>query len=291
MLAAMALAPAVLGCSAFTIVMNGKVVLAALNDFSYNGNFKLLVRAPENGLQGRVCIAMDTAPGWSPMGMKCVNDEGLAITHANVPRSQTPYDQDKPQFRHDFLQKIVSECTTVKQAISMIKAYSLPPGEHGAHVHLMLADPSGDAAVVEWEDGAVKVTRRQGSTLLMTNSLLSKAEADGPKSRYARASKLLPGIKSASVEEAISVMKELSVYVKIKGAEVGTIDSAVWDLTSRKLYFFYKRDFDHPLVLNLDEEMRKGSRIVELKELFPNPVPYSTEWRDDNGPVVRKTGL
>jgi len=288
-LAAAVLAPAVaLGCSAFTVVIGGKVLLAAHNDNPYHRNFLMLVRPAVDGLYGRVCIALDTVPGWSPMGMKCVNDQGLAITHANVPASQTPYDPDKPQFVHDFLQKIVSECKTVKQAVSMIKAYSLPGGEHGAHVHLMLADPSGEAAIVEWVDGEVKVLPRTGPTLFMTNSLLSKPGTEGPNSRLARGSRMLAEIKSARVEDAIPVMKEISVYGFVKGEEVGSIDSAAWDLTGRKLYFFYKRDFDHPLVLDLDAEMAKGSRTEELRKLFPNPVPFSTEWSGDNGVVKRK---
>jgi choloylglycine hydrolase len=151
-----------------------------------------------------------------------MNDQGLVITHANVPKSQTPYDPDKPQFRHNFIDKIVSECATVKQAVNLIRAYSLPPGEHGAHVHLMLADPSGDAVVVEWADGEVKVIPRKGPTLLMTNFVLSKAEtATGPKSRYARAARLLPDIREASVEALMPVVKELSVYARMQGREVG----------------------------------------------------------------------
>ncbi len=70
---------------------------------------------------------METVPGWVPMGMKCVNEKGLAITHANVPNIETPYDPDKPEFQHNFLEKIVAECATVKQAITLVRAYSLPP--------------------------------------------------------------------------------------------------------------------------------------------------------------------
>jgi len=251
---------------------------------------KLVVSPPQNGLFGRVCISMDTVPGWSPMSMKCMNDQGLAISHANVPKSETPYDPDKPQFRHNFLDRIISECANVKQAVNMIRAFSLPPGEHGAHFHLMLADPSGDVAVLEWADGQVKVIPRTGPTLLMTNFLLSKPEtATGPNGRFARASRLLPDVSSATVASLMPVLKELSVYAKIKGQEVGTVDTQVWDTTKRKVHLFYKCDFDHPLVLELEEEFRKGPRIVELKDLFPNPVPYTTEWRDENGQVKRKS--
>ena len=136
-------------CSAVAVVMNGKVAVGGNADTSYATAMKLKVTPDKDGLFGRMCISMDTVPGWTSVGMKCMNDQGLVVTHANVPRGATPYDPDKPHFRHNFLEKIVSECANVKQAIAMIKAYTLP-AEHGVFVHLMLADVSGEAAVIEW---------------------------------------------------------------------------------------------------------------------------------------------
>jgi hypothetical protein len=274
------------GCSALAVAIGGRVLVASHNDYSYDAVFKLVVTPPHDSQFGRICTAMDTVPEWVPMSMKCMNDQGLVITHANVPKSDTPYDPDKPQFRHNFLDKIAADCATVKQAVNLIRAYSLPPGEHGAHIHIMLADPSGEAAVVEWADGEVKVIPRQGPTLLMTNFVLSKPEtASGPNSRYARASRLLPAIHDASVESLMPVVKELSVYAKIKEREVGSLDTEIWDPMRRSLLMYYHCDFDHPLVLDLEAEFAKGARTAELRQLFPNPVPYTTAWRDENGPV------
>jgi len=275
-------------CSVVTVVMNGKVVVGGNADTSYSRQMALRVTPIGDGLFGRMCISMETVPGWTPTGMKCMNDEGLVATHANVPRSQTPYDPDKPHFRHNFLEKIVSECATVKQAVAMVQAYTLPR-EHGAFVHLMFADASGDSAVIEWVDGEVKVLRRAGPTQFMTNHLLSKPEtAGGPNSRFARGSRMLPQLKDASPASIVPLLKEISVGGRFKGEEVGTLNSTIWDVTGRRLHLFYKRDFDHPLIFNLDEELAKGAHTVELKDLFPNPVPFESGWRDDNGPVAPK---
>ncbi len=281
------LMPAALpACSVVAVVKDGKVFLAGNADTSYSTVMELRVTPEVDGLFGRMCISMDTVPGWTPAGMKCMNDQGLAISHAVVPASKTPYDPDKPHFRHNFLEKIVSECATVKQAIAMVQAYTLPE-QHGAFVHLMMADRSGDAAVIEWVDGEVKVIRRTGPTIFMTNSLLSKPGTEGPNSRYTRGSRMLDQLQPAP-ESIIPLLKEISVGAKIKGQEVGTLNSTIWDVTGRKLYVYYKRDFDHPLVFDLDAELAKGARTSDLPALFPNPVPFETAWRDDNGPVVRK---
>jgi len=276
-------------CSSVAIVMNGKVMLGNHNDNTFKLNMLLHVTPNRDGLFGRICVSMETVPGWIPMGMKCVNEMGLAITHANVPKSDTPYDPDKPQFQHNFLEKIVSECTTVKQAVSLVRAYSLPPGPHGAHVHLMLADATGDTAIVEWAEGEVKVIPRSGPTQIMTNTLISKpSPTEGPNSRLHRGERMLAEVKEASLSSMVAVLKEISIHALYKGDEVGSVETAVFDLTGRKVHLFYKRDFDHPLTLDLYEEIAKGPRTVEFKTLFPNPVPFELGYRAENGPYTPK---
>jgi hypothetical protein len=85
-----------------------------------------------------------------------------------------------------------------------------------------------------------------------------------------------------------SVLKEISVGAVLKGQEVGTLHSGVWDITRGEFHLVFKRDFDHPLVFKLSEELAKGEHSVDLTTLFPNPVPFETAWRDENGPIVRK---
>lgn len=195
-------------CSVVSIVKDGKVFVGHNNDNTFKLNMLLHVTPNRDGFFGRVCVSMETQPGWVPMGMKCVNEKGLAITHANVPHSETPYNPDKPQFQHNFLEKIVAECASVKQAVAMVRAYSLPPGPHGAHVHLLLADPTGDSAILEWVEGEVKVIRRSGPTQIMTNTLISKpSSTEGPNSRLHRGGRMLAEVKEASVASVVSVLK------------------------------------------------------------------------------------
>lgn len=268
------LAPsALLACSGIVVVKDGKIVVGANNDHLYSDVLKLHIATNHDDLFGRMCISMEVVPDWTPVAFKCINDSGLVITHANVPAARTPYDPDKPQFRHNFLEKIAAECATVKQAIAMVQAYSLPE-EHNAFIHLMVADASGDSAVIEWVDGGVKVLRREGPVQFMTNHLLSKPEtAGGPNSRYARALRMIPGLTDASPAALVPLLKEISVGAVLKGQEVGTIETDIWDVNARKLYLYYKRDYDHPRVFSLDEELAKGPHTLEFKDLFPNPVP------------------
>jgi hypothetical protein len=52
---------------------------------------------------------------------------------------------------------------------------------------------------------------------------------------------------------------------------VGTLDSGVWDVTRGELHLTYKRDFDHPRIFKLSEELAKGEHSVDLQTLSPIP--------------------
>jgi hypothetical protein len=206
---------------------------------------------------------------------------------ASVPETDAPYDPEKPHFRHNFLEKIASEAENVKQVVSMVRAYTLP-GQR-LNLHMMVADRSGDSAVIEWVDNEVRVLRREGAFQVMTNSFLSKPETPpNPKTRLARGSLVARAAKEASVASVSAVLKEMTFHAIYKGEEVTTNESVAWDLTNRKIAVFYKRDFDHPLNLDFDAEMARGARVVELDKLCPNPVPFETAWRAEYGPYVPK---
>jgi hypothetical protein len=276
-------------CSALTIVKDGRVLLGGNNDAPITNDLELRASPARDGLFGRVCISRQVVPGWSPFGTMCLNDQGLAITHANTPAGNNPHDPDKPQIRHNFLEKIVAETATVKQALNLVRAHTFPPNFQPG-VHMMVADKSGDAAIIEWAGGELKIIHREGPTLFMTNSLISRPEtAGGPNSRFNRGSRMLPQIKEASPESVFAILKEISVYAVPHGQEVGTQQSVVLDVIRGELNLVYKRDFNHPRIFRLSEELAKGEHSTPLRDLFPNPVPFEQAWRDENGPVVRRS--
>lgn len=285
---AVMLAPsALLACSAVTIALGGKIVLGSNNDNQQT--VKLSVAPARDGLFGRICIVRETVPGWTPFALRCMNDHGVALTMASVPEGKTPYDPDKPHFRHNFLEKIASEAENVKQVVSMVRAYTLPE-KHGVNVHMMVAHRSGDSAVIEWVDNEVRVLRRDSEFQVMTNSLLSKLDpSPNPKTRLARGALIASAAKEASIASVAAVLKEMTVHGIFNSQEVGTNESVAWDLTGRKIAVFFKRDFDHPLYLDFDAEMANGARVIELRKLCPNPVPFETGWRAEYGPYVPKT--
>jgi hypothetical protein len=95
-------------------------------------------------------------------------------------------------------------------------------------------------------------------------------------------------MKDAGPGSVFAVLREISVGGVVKGREVGTLYSGVWDVTNGELHLVYKRDYDHPRTFKLSDELAKGEHSIPLTELFADPVPFESGWRDENGPVVRK---
>lgn len=273
--------PQARACSAFVVVAGGKVIVAGNGDTSYSRNFKIWFTPKKDDDFGRVCIGFDQVAGWSPVAMGGMNEAGLILKHTVTPRTRTPYNPNKPHFRYNFAEKIIAECATVKQAVAMIQAYTLPQ-EHNAHVHLLLADAAGDSAVIEWVDDEVKIIPRNGPFQLITNFLLSNPQAGMyPSRRFTTGTQMLSALGEPSSENLVPILKEIAQYGRVQGEEVGTVYSTICDLKAGEMYLYYHRDFKKPLKLNLARELAKGPHSSELSALFPNPEPDDMKWKGD----------
>jgi hypothetical protein len=123
----------------------------------------------------------------------------------------------------------------------------------------------------------------------MTNFILSQPSAGWyPSGRFDRGTAMLKANATPTLENVKAVLMEISQYGMVKGNEVGTLYSSIWDVTAGEIQLYYKRDFAHPAGFQLSTELAKGAHTLYLKELFPNPQPFETTYRGDNGPVKPK---
>ncbi|GEM_PF-3510215 len=283
-----AFSPAAFNCSTVVIAGKGRVVAGANSDQPYDENTRVWFVPDTGDVLAHVCVGSEAVPAWSPPGGTCMNEHGLVMMRTATPPVPVPFDPDKPQLRHNFFEKVISDCVNVKQAVALLKSYSFPPGLPGG-THLMLADPSGESVIVEWVEDGIRIIPRTGPYQLMTNFLLSKPEAGQyPSSRFTRGEAMLKKAPEPVIGNVIPVLQEISQYGKIRGKEVGTLYTAVWDLNKLELRLFYKRDFTHPLVFNLNAETAKGAHMIEVRTLLPHPEPFESNYRGENGPVPRK---
>jgi len=196
-----------------------------------------------------------------------MNDQGLFFDWALCPKSDPPpFSFKKKLASFSLPDNLLAECATVDEAIAWLKQYNIL----FIRSHIMLADKKGNTAVVEWVDGEIRILRGKNYCQVITNFWLSHPELGNyPCPRYNKVMEMSENKKEISVEYIQSILKLVSEYERTKdGNESGTIYSNVYDLSSGDVYVYYKRDFENPVKINLEAELKKGNHSFKLKSLL-----------------------
>ena len=200
-----------------------------------------------------------------------VNDQGLAWDINSTPRTKLDpdYDPDKPYYlgEDNYLSRITKEAATVEEAILLAAEYQF--GESmKSQIHI--ADATGDAVVISGgPDGKIAFTRKPPGNgyHLSTNFNLAQPEKGPVDFRWETARSMLDAIGngySLTHQYAVSILNA----VKLHTLTSYTLYSNVLDLRNNKVYLTYMSQFDEIAEIDLDEELHKGQRVVEMREFF-----------------------
>jgi hypothetical protein len=238
-------------CTVFLVSGEGRVL--AGNNEDYRNPFTRVWFVPaKDGAYGRVCFGFDNGFTQGGMNEKGLFFDGLATAPLAVKRSG-----DKPRFKGNIMEAVLSRCATVKEALAFLDRYSLKGWER---FQIFFGDATGDAAVVEGDE----VIRKKGRFLLCTNFHLSRAQEKGITcSRYRIAqAKLRP---RGPVD--VALCRSVLAAVHQEGANP-TQYSNVYDLKNKLVYLYHFHNFENVVVLDLDAELKKGARALDIASLF-----------------------
>jgi hypothetical protein len=115
-----------------------------------------------------------------------MNETGLAIGMAAVPPGDMQVDPAKPTSDSLLaIRLILDQAASVDEAISILRFYNIDMGG-GPDIHYLIADAAGAAALVEFTNGEMIVTRNDQPWHLATNFLVAAApgEPEGQCWRY-----------------------------------------------------------------------------------------------------------
>ena len=128
-----------------------------------------------------LCSLLES-PAWPFDGM---NSQGLAIGMAAVPDGNMILDPDKPTLDSLMvMREILDHAADVAQALEIFNRYNVAMGS-GPTLHYLLADVSGEAALVEFYKGEMHIIPNEEPYHLAMNFLLSTA-GDSPAGRCGR---------------------------------------------------------------------------------------------------------
>ncbi|MEQ9404627.1 MAG: carboxypeptidase-like regulatory domain-containing protein [Cyclobacteriaceae bacterium] len=239
---------------------NGNQTLVGNHEDWFSKDAAVHVIPPTDDRYGSVVFTF-MSEGWAQGGM---NDQGLFFDGAYTPFQEVFFDTHTKLFVGDIWQTMLDRCKNVEEALIFLKKYQLPDLEES---HIMLADAGGTAVLLGVENGRVTEKNKDGNYLLQTNFNPWQPElSEEPVcKRYQSAELWLTSHQEVGKEGMKSILE-------LTHQEDLTVYSNIYDLGNRTITTYNKRDFDHPIEINLNTFFERGNCLYVLDSLAANPV-------------------
>lgn len=219
----------------------GRYASLSMVDGSYLG-----VRGAEGAIQRINALGGYMAP------FDGMNEKGLFVAIALVNEVAVPADPEKETLTAvQMVRRMLDQCATVEEAVQIPLMYNVDffPGPH---LHLLIGDITGDAAVLEFRETGVEIVRGD-RYLCATNFVMRETESTDWTGKCRRFDRMMEEQESSrnrrlSPEE----MKALLMDVKQTLKKGQTEWSAIYESTGR-LTLYLGMDYDQPYRFVLQE--------------------------------------
>lgn len=167
-----------------------------------------------------------------------MNEHGLTIAKADVQSDDPPYDKAKETLLFRTAMRVVlDQAKTTQEAIELLAGYNISFGGGGGH--FLIADPTGDSAIVEYFENEVKVIRNPDPWQVITNFNVANTTDMSEEGSYERFK-----ITDDALRERDGVLSMEEGMVLLNNASVsGTIWSIVFDMTTLDMDIVLYRQF------------------------------------------------
>ena len=270
--------PLAYACTAF-MASESDVVLVGNNEDYNKPHTRMWFIPAENGQYGRVYFGYDN---WRPQGG--MNDQGLFFDFFATKPLEIKLSKEKPKFKGDIIDKFMAECATVKDVLDLFENYNL---EFMLRFQMFVVDKTGDSAIIEGDD----IIRKTGSYQIVTNFHQSKVAYKhypcewhkGGCPRYKIAENMLKENRRVTVD----LFRDTLEATHQNTLGVRTLYSNIYDFKKGLIYLYYLHNFDNEVIINLNEELKKGSHYYEIPSLFGKKVKYSKKKYVHRSPAFR----
>lgn len=225
-----------------------------------------------------------------------MNDRGLAFATNGLPdaKMQSHPEKELSWTTDIFWRRLLRRCANVEEAIELAKSF-----DFGAMMDFQVhvADSSGMTVVISpGSDGEVTFTRKKEEERYLVSTNFNVANPSHghepyPCPRYETAVKMLESIERED-DLTLDFLRSILDAVHFEGASYNSIYSYSCDLKRGVLYLWYFHQFDEAVAIDLDEELAKGERTVDIRDLFSERTRLKAlEEHNDYRRVQARTAL
>ncbi|MCX6300894.1 MAG: hypothetical protein NTW82_01810 [Bacteroidia bacterium] len=258
------------GCTVFTI-SKGESVFFGGNDDYINPDSYYWVDPGDSTKYGVIWI------GTPDNVQQGVNEKGLAYDANGLPRVDINPHTERIPVSGDYSIYpilIMHECSTVEEVISWINNHQW---HSYMHDQMQFADSTGDAVIISaGKDGEVVFTRKpSGDGFIVSTNFNVANPVNGygyPDWRYDKAQELLGQLMNTNEQLTAKDATNVLEAVHMEATTSWTIESLTADLTNGVVYLYYYYQYDHPVILNIKEELSNPREAGPLSKLFPADV-------------------
>jgi hypothetical protein len=233
-----------LACTIFTTTGQGRVLVGNNEAWFFRPPTQVRFVVPEPGKYGRVYVGFKG----ETLAQGGLNDQGLCFDWvADLRKTGWKPSPDKRGYDGESLSMyILEQAATVDEALGIYQRFNEP---FFRSAQIMLADRAGNAAIVGWNNGDVRIIRKDGHLLALgwEAEMVERLLGDGPAPTVAQ------------VRNALAQVLQRGL--------LGTVYSVVYDLERGVIYL---DDFLHTgqhRILDLREELAKGDYSLDFPDL------------------------
>lgn len=232
---------------------DGKIALAGNNEDWKDPFTKIWFIPPDENEFGRVYFGFKE--GGYQGGM---NDQGLFFDGLATEALKVTLSVNKEAFKGDLVAKVMAECASVEEALEIFDKYNLQFMERSM---LFFGDKKGNSAIIEGDI----IIRKKDNYQIATNFYQSKSKLGSYKCiRYNTAEKIFKNNEQVTID----LFRKILAATHQEG-KYPTQYSNIYDLKKGIIYLYHFHNFENAVVLNLNDELKKGKHSYDLSSLFP----------------------
>lgn len=198
-----------------------------------------------------------------------VNDRGLIWDVNSVPKTKmNPHpERTYSQGKDNYFTMLSKRIASVEEAIQLSHEFDFGDS---MSMQIHIADSSGDAVVIgPGPDGEIAYTRKgEGNRFLVSTNFSLADDGKNKCWRYDAAVDMLESVGDAAY--SIDYISEIVEKVHLRTITSFTLYSNIVDLTNKKVYIYYMSQYDERIEFDIDEELSKGKRVINMSTLFSN---------------------